>query len=168
MNPTILVIIIAAAAISGLAAIYFFRLKKRQLIKFTVDYAKNVEQAIADCKFHFVNVDINAKNFPISSETIGKKVDIAGKLFRGFDNSKDAIRKMDKEGFRPGTLLELLAISIAHPELQERFSIIALGSSSFDSRRVPYIYVSGYARELHLHYFSDAWSVKYCFLGVCK
>jgi undecaprenyl-diphosphatase len=55
---------------------------------------------------------------------------LIGKLFH-FNrdiSSEDAIAEMDKDGFRPATLAELLALGEAQPELQKQFPIIALSS----------------------------------------
>ena len=122
MNTTfIVIVVIVAGIIFGVAAIYFFLLSERlknQLkqvesdnseslqptddVKLTVDYTKTVEQAIADGNYDWKNSDVTAKNFPISPEMIGKKVDISGRLFH-FDrniNSKEAIKEMDSDGCR--------------------------------------------------------------------
>jgi hypothetical protein len=142
-------------------------------IKLAVDYSKTVEQTIADGKYDWKNSDITVKNFPISPEMIGKKVDIAGRLFH-FDrniSSEDAIKEMDDDGCRPATLMELLALGAIHPELQREFPIIALGSvwhDSDDYRHVPSLYVFGRDRGLYLNDFDDAWNAQCRFFGVRK
>ena len=142
-------------------------------IKLTVDYSKTVEQAVADGKYDYKNSDITVKNFPISPAMIGKKVDIAGRLFH-FDrniSSEDVIKEMDKENCRPAVLMEALALAAAHPELQREFPIIALGSVwriSSGGRQVPCLVVIGSARELNLNYFVSDWSAHCRFFGVRK
>jgi len=140
-------------------------------VKLTVDYTKTVEQAIADGNYDWKNSDVTAKNFPISPEMIGKKVDISGRLFH-FDRnigSENAIKKMDSDGCRPATLMELLALGATHPELQKQFPIIALGSvwrTFIGFRQVPYLDVNDDDRELDLSYFGDDWWACCRFLGV--
>ena len=142
-------------------------------VKLTVDYTKTVEQAIADGNYDWKNSDVTAKNFPISPEMIGKKVDISGRLFH-FDRnigSENAIKKMDSDGCRPATLMELLALGATHPELQKQFPIIALGSvwrTFIGFRQVPYLDVNDDDRELDLSYFGDDWWACCRFLGVRK
>ena len=191
MNTTfIVIVVIVAGIIFGVAAIYFFLLSERlknQLkqvesdnskslqptddVKLIVDYTKTVEQAIADGNYDWKNSDVTAKNFPISPEMIGKKVDISGRLFH-FDRnigSENAIKKMDSDGCRPATLMELLALGATHPELQKQFPIIALGSvwrTFIGFRQVPYLDVNDNDRKLNLSYFGDDWWACCRFLGV--
>ena len=142
-------------------------------IKLTVDYTKTVEQAITDGNYDWKNDDIIVKNFPISPEMIGKKVEVTTKLFH-FNcdiSSNDVISEMDKGGYRPATLMELLALGILFPELQRQFSIVALGSVwrlASDYRCVPYLHVHGSERGLSLDWFGRDWSARYRFLGVRK
>ena len=142
-------------------------------VKLTVDYTKTVEQAIADGNYDWKNSDVTAKNFPISPEMIGKKVDISGRLFH-FDrniSSKEAIKEMDSDGCRPAILMELLALGATHPELQRQFPVVALGSvwrTFIGFRQVPYLDVNDDDRELDLSYFGDDWWACCRFLGVRK
>jgi len=142
-------------------------------VKFSVDYSKTVEQAVADGKYDWKNSDVTAEHFPISPEMIGKKVDISGRLFH-FDrniSSEDAIKEMDSDGCRPATLMELLALGVTHPELQRQFPIIALGSvwrDSDDRRQVPFLDVDDDDRGLSLYYFGSGWDASCRFLGVRK
>ncbi|MEI6836065.1 MAG: hypothetical protein WCK59_04490 [Candidatus Falkowbacteria bacterium] len=142
-------------------------------IKLTVDYTKTVEQAITDGNYDWKNEDIAAKNFPISLEMIGKKVEVTTKLFH-FNcdiSSNDTISEMDKGGYHPATLMELLALGILFPELQRQFPIVALGSVWRDAdsyRFVSYLDVNGSKRELDLGWFDVDWLALCRFLGVRK
>lgn len=104
---------------------------------------------------------------------IGKKVDIAGRLFH-FDrniSSEDVIKEMNKDGCCPATLMELLALSATHPKLQRQFSIIVFSSiwrSSFGRRRVLCLDIDDNDRLLNIDCFNGNWSAYYCFLGFCK
>lgn len=142
-------------------------------IKLTVDYTKTVDQSIVGGKYDWKNKDVTAERFLVSSEMIGKKVDIFGGLFHFNCNtrSKDAISGMDKEGFRPATLMELLALGTVYPELQRQFPIIALGSVGRDSGGhlcVPCLRVGGLGRGLNLYGLAYVWGAQFRFLGVRK
>jgi len=142
-------------------------------ITLVVDYTKTVEQAIADGKYDWKNGDVTAKNFPISPEMVGKKVEVATKLFH-FNrdiSSEDVISEMDKDGYRPATLMELLVLGCLFPELQRQFPIVALGSVwriACGDRYVPCLDVIGSERRLSLDWFGYGWSAHYRVLGVRK
>ena len=142
-------------------------------IKLAIDYTKTVKKSISDGKYDLKNSAITPKNFPVSLKMIGKKVEVSVKLFH-FDrgiNCLDAISEMDKAGYRPATLMELLALGSLYPELQRRFSIIALGSVWSDEHGrnfVPLLQMFGSKRHLELIWNGCVWTIHYCFLGVCK
>ena len=142
-------------------------------MELVIDYTKTLGQAIADGNYDWKNSDINTKNFPISPEMIGKKVEVSAKLFHFNRNisSEDAISEMDKAGYRPATLMELLVLGFLFPELQKQFPIIALGSfwrNACDDRYVPYLSVDGSERWLDLRWFWGDWIAYYRFLGIRK
>lgn len=142
-------------------------------ITLNVDYTKTIEQAIADGQYDWKNGDITSKNFPISPEMAGKKVEVATKLFH-FNrdiSSDDVISEMNKDGYRPATLMELLVMGFLFPELQRQFPIVAVGSvwrSAGDGRDVPCLRVNGSGRGLNLYWFDGGWGAHYRFLGVRK
>ncbi|MEI6836066.1 MAG: hypothetical protein WCK59_04495 [Candidatus Falkowbacteria bacterium] len=142
-------------------------------IELTVDYGRTLEQAIADGNYDWNHGDISSENFPISPEMLGQKVEIKTKLFR-FNrdiSSNDVISEMDKAGYRPATLMELLALGILFPELQRQFPIVALGYVwhwARVGRFVPFLYVNDYKRGLNLSFVAGDWGTRYRFLGVRK
>lgn len=142
-------------------------------IKLTVDYTKTVEETIRDGNYNWKNGDITSKNFPVSSEMIGKKVEVAARLFH-FNcsiSSDDVSSEMDKAGYRPATLMELLTLGILFPELQRKFSVIALGSIWRDpclDYYVPYLHRFGAKRMLNLYWFGVNWGNCCRFLGIRK
>jgi len=142
-------------------------------IKLTIDYAKTIEQAIADGRYGWVNSNITAENFPVSVEMAGKKIEVSAKLFHSNRDisSEDAMSKMDKAGYRPATLMELLVFGFLFPGLQRQFLIVALGSVWSDAgggRRVPYLGVIGSKCKLDLDWFGGDWDARSRFLGVRK
>jgi len=140
-------------------------------VKLVIDYTKTIEQAIADGNYDWKNADITAKNFPISLEMIEKKIEVSIKLFN-FNcdiSSEDAISKIDKAGYRPATLVELLVLGFLFPELQRRFPIVALGSlwrNAFGDLCVPYLDMRCDRRKLDLNWFDDDWGTYDCFLVI--
>jgi hypothetical protein len=78
-------------------------------------------------------------------------------------------RLMIKEGYRPATLREILAIGISHPELQRQFHIVALGSSILGpdgAPIVPFIGESGKRRSLNFASYSKKWDSKWRFAAI--
>jgi|AntRauTorcE11897_2_1112592.scaffolds.fasta_scaffold16261_3 hypothetical protein len=142
-------------------------------IVLTVNYSQNVEKMIANGNYNWQNSDITEKHFPLPAELIGKKVEISTKLYYCSKNisSKNAIAEMDKDGYRPATLAELLVLGETNPELQRQAPIIALGSvwqSASGSRYVPCLSVVDGRRGLRLSWFGGDWSASYSFLAVRK
>lgn len=139
----------------------------------SVDYSRTLQEMINAGNYACVNSDITDKNFPIPPEMTGKKVEVSAKLFH-FNrpiSSEDAISEMDKAGYRPATLAELLALGEAQPELQRQFPIIALGSvwhHAYGYRRVPCLDVGGVEREFNLGWFGRDWVAGCRFLAVRK
>ena len=116
-----------------------------------------------------VNPDISEKNFPVNPAlftTVGSKLF----HFNRDIGSDEAIRLMDKDGYRSGTIEELLALGASQPELQRQFPIVALGSVwQRDGRRnVPFLDGSDAKRDLDLHWIDGVWSVRCRFLAVRK
>jgi len=120
------------------------------IFSFVVDETMSVENVVKEGKFERSNDEINCKNFPRLKN--GKKFEKEIVLFK-FDRdmwANDVIEEMDRVGYRPATIWELVALFIREASLAERFHIVALGSSSMirGFRRVPFICRGG--KELGL------------------
>ena len=129
-------------------------------LRIVVDYSLLLEQMIAAGKYDWSNSDITAKRFPLKGSG---KVELEPKLFYfGQDmSSEKVIAEMDKEGFRPCTIEELLAIGEQHPELQRKFPLVALGSVAKiggDRRSVACLDRVGSGRRLDLLWFGGGWT----------
>ncbi len=139
----------------------------------SVDYSRTVQEKISAGKYSWANNDITEKHFPLPTELNGKQVSVSTKLFH-FNrsiSSKDATREMDKVGYRPATLAELLTLGEVHPELQKEFPIVALGSIWRHADNycfVPILFFDGHKRNLDLLWFGRNWTDFYRFLGVRK
>lgn len=127
-------------------------------LRIVVDYSLSLEQMIAAGKYDWKNDDITAKRFPLKGNG---KVELEPKLFYfGRDMSSDnVIAEMDKEGFRPCTIEELLAIGEQHPELQRKFPLVALGSVSEinGDHDVAYLHRDDSGRYTNLDWFDSDW-----------
>jgi hypothetical protein len=144
-------------------------------IKLTIDYNKTIEQAVADGNFRWKNGDINSKNFPVPPEMIGKKVEVSAKLFNfNYDiGAEGVISEMEKAGYRPARVRELLALRYLIPEPREQSPIIALGSSYLDIFMGPCVpsiisdfLVDGIRCELNLFWRGGEWDHRCHFLGI--
>lgn len=127
------------------------------------NYAEGIEAKVVAGHYDWSNSDITSKHFP-TNRTGTVKGGI--KLFH-FDrniSSEEAIREMDKAGYRPAEACELLDFGKTHPDVQREFPIIALGSiwrDSRSSRSVVYLGRPGAERGARLFWFDDAWG-GYC------
>jgi hypothetical protein len=125
---------------------------------------------IARGRYDWVNSDITKKHFPTS---VPADYDVEYKLFH-FNHtisSDDAIKETEKEGFRPGILVELLALGETNPELQKQFPIVALGSAwrrPLGGRCVPCLCWDGSELKLRLEWFEGVWDDYVRFLAVRK
>ena len=139
----------------------------------SIDYSRTVQEMINAGNYGWTNNNITEKHFPLPTELNGKKVSVLTKLFHfnRLISSNDAIAEMDKVGYRPATLPELLALGETHPEIQKEFSVVALGSVwryAFDFRAVPVLNFDGDLRKLSLYWFGRDWADYYRFLGIRK
>lgn len=138
--------------------------------KVVVDYDLTVEQLITAGQYDWFNDDITSRNFP------SKEKDVAAVLIYlvNFDydiSSEDVVRKLDRQGLRPATLKELLALGITQPDLQRSNPIFALGSvwrGSSDDVEVPHLYGLDDSRNLDLDWWSGDWPSDWRFAAVRK
>ena len=135
----------------------------------TVDYNITLEQMITAGKYEWTNDNITDKLFPLSGTG---RMTFQPKLFQ-FNrdiSSEDAIREMEKDGFRPAKIEELLTYSAILPEEQRNYPTVALGSvAELDGRRrVPCLIRSASERNLYLFWWNHDWSGYFRFLGVRK
>lgn len=138
-------------------------------MQFFVDYGMTLEQMIAAGSYDRTNSDITAKRFPLSGTG---KVAFEPKIFH-FDrdiSSENAIKEMEKDGFRPAKIEELLAYDAILPDEQRKYPIVALGSVTGlgGSRYVPFLRRDVSKRRLYLSWWSDDWRGHCRFLGVRK
>lgn len=133
-----------------------------------VDYGRSVEDAVKLGRYGWASGDINTCNFPTKRKEREKTPDVAMELvhFNRVVSTDEALRELDRMGYRPAKLRELLAFGEKYPEVQREFPVVALGSSvwlnRFDERYFPCLDRIGSRRHLDLHRLEDNW------LGLCR
>lgn len=135
-----------------------------------VDYSASVEQLIKNGKYDWFNDDITGRNFP-SSEKGTAQVVVYLVNFDHDISSEDAVKELDRQGLRPATLKELLALGSTYPDLQRKDLIVALGSTwrGSDGRvSVPCLGGVGSRRGLRLTWWGGVWGSGWRFAAVRK
>jgi len=125
----------------------------------SVDYERSVEKGVKAGRYDWANSDITARNFP--TERNGT-AEVAVELvhFNRHVSTDEAFRELDRMGFRPAELHELLAFGEKHPEVQREFPVVALGSVwqfRYGSRFVPYLSGGDSERGLYLGWIGFDW-----------
>lgn len=135
-----------------------------------IDYNRSLIQMIEPGSYDWVNDSITEKNFPI--EGIGRhKIEVTLFHFNRIMTSKQVIAEMDKQGYRPAKIEELLALGENQPDLRRQFPIIGLFSvwqGPDGDRYVPELCGSVSERGLNLSWFGNDWDPYYHFVGVRK
>lgn len=119
-----------------------------------------LEELIKSKKFDYVNPDITSKLFP-APKSVG--TDFKLFHFNRYISSEDAIKEMEKEGYRAANVYELPSWD----GWNDKDLVVALGSvGKVDgSRRVPDLDRHASKRGLDLHWWDGDWGAGYRFLG---
>lgn len=141
-------------------------------MKVKIDYTKPLKHLIALGKYDWVNSDIDDDNFPhlVMPAPYSETLDIELLHFDEYLETEEVEKRIAQQGYRPITLVELLALGAQYPELQRELPIIALGSvwrSRGGSRFVPCLFRGGSERSLGLYWDGFRWR-EYCRFGVVK
>lgn len=132
----------------------------KQGLRVVVDYGLSLKEMIRRGNYDWTNEDITAKRFEVTGN--GEQELWIELLHYGKDMTTDAVlADMDQRGYRPAKIEELLALGVQHPDEQRKYPIPGLGSSCvfYGNRYVPYLSLTGYARDLGLSYDGDEWNV---------
>ena len=120
-------------------------------------------------KYDYVNPNITEKNFPVPENYV---LGSDPKIFHFSRNvsSEDVVKEMDKEGYEPAMIWDLLDFGAKNPEEQRKFPIVGLGSVGEvgGHRYVPYLDGDDSERDLDLCWWGHGWDAFYRFLGVRK
>lgn len=142
----------------------------KNFFRVTVDYSQTLDEMIAAGSYNWKNSDINAKNFPVDGKGTSP-VNIELVHFNRNIESDEALNELDKMGYRPATLPELLAFGAKHPDKQREFPIVALGSVRRllrGRRHVAYLDCGVDGRGLGLGWLEGVWGARYRFAAVRK
>lgn len=137
-----------------------------------VNYDLSVESLVVYGKYKWKNDDITTNNFP----TIRKgETDIILELvyFNEVLTSDEALKELDKLGYRPAEIQEILTFGEKYPDIQRYLPVIALGSVWRDlsgNRFIPYLHRDDdNERFLDLYHFNnDRWHELQPFAAVRK
>lgn len=129
--------------------------KPDNVFPITVDYNRSLIEMIKAGRYDWVHSDINAKHFPLKGKG---KHELTAILFPfNYDiETDDAIAEINKQGYRPGLIEELLALGEKYPDLQKEFPIVALGSvwhASIGGRGMPSLCWDRSKRDLSFYWF---------------
>jgi hypothetical protein len=146
-----------------------------EVIILGVDFSRTLETLITAGKYDYVNSDITAARFPIEGSGIEE---FEFDLFHPNRDisSDDAIKEMKEDKndparpWEPAKIEHLLVFGEAHPDVQRKFPIVALGSvAEIDGdRHAPFLNEGGSKRHLHLYWSGNDWNARYRFLRVRK
>lgn len=136
----------------------------------SVDYGRSVEDGVRAGRYDWANSGITSSNFPRKRKGIAE---VAVELMH-FDrvvSTNEALRELNRMGYRPAELHELLAFGEKYPDVQREFPIVALGSAwqvRDGGRGVSCLYGDGSERSLNLRWVEDDWFELYRFAAVRK
>ena len=136
----------------------------------TVNYDLSVKDAVKAGKYDWTKDDITTKHFPSKRVGIAEQKIILVHFNRDI-KVDEAIRELDKMGFRPAELPELLALGAKYPDIQRDFPVIALGSvwrNPDGDRYCAYLCGLGSVRSLNLNWFAGWWRDFCRFAAVSK
>ncbi|PIR57314.1 MAG: hypothetical protein COU72_01585, partial [Parcubacteria group bacterium CG10_big_fil_rev_8_21_14_0_10_41_35] len=142
-----------------------------QIYSVVVDYGMSLFNMISVGNYDYVNSNITAEHFPTTSEGVVKTKEVVLFHFNRDISSEVVIAEMNKAGYQPANIAELLALGAQKPELQLGFPIVGLGSVWRDPdgyRGSPVLRRDGSERKLCLFYFGLAWYAYYRFAAVRK
>lgn len=161
-----------AHASSGMQRIIEHKLPEHESQTFIlqVNYGQSVEEALKAGSYDWANDNLTSEHFPSLRRGI-ETVEVHLVHFGRSMTPDEITTELEKQGLRPATIEELLALGATYPDLQRQFPIIALGLVWMNPgglRRAPVLGGSGCERRARLLWFVVAWSSSYRFAAVCR
>ena len=99
----------------------------RNIYPVVVDYEMNLEEVVREGRYSRVNPNINSKNFPPTRK--GKVALNIVLIHLGRRISpKAALDELERIGYRPADLLELLVFGARYPDVQMEFCVVSLST----------------------------------------
>ena len=136
----------------------------------SIDYNRSVKNGIKAGNYDLKNNDITSDNFP-SREVGTRESQIKLFHFGKIMGTDEVLGGIDRQGYRPIILKELLALGEKYPNLQRKFPIIGLGSVWRNSNGpycCPCLDGDGLERDLSLYWIGSRWDVICRFAAVRK
>jgi hypothetical protein len=139
----------------------------------TVDCSQTLTDMIAAGKYDWVDKNITPENFPLEPKEGIERVEVVLVHLDKMLTTDQVKVELDRKGLKPATIVELLALGAAHPDLQREFPVMALGSAWRDpdgNLYSPSLYEDGDQRDLLLHWCNagSRWGEDSRFLAVRK
>jgi len=137
------------------------------IINVAVDYSRSLRKMIDDGYYDEVHRDITPRNFRLLA-TGFRQIELTLVQFKHPVAPLEAVMLKRREGYRPATIEEILALGNQHPEMQRRIPIVGLGSARLigNRRYVPCLGGSEHERTLTLTVIYRRWSTYYRFAFV--
>lgn len=135
-----------------------------------VDYDQAFQKMIEVGNYDYVNNYIKAEHFPVEGSSKQKKIITLLRLDKTM-TSDEVKAEMEKQGFCPAKIEDLLVLGEIQPELQKQFPIVALGSvwqDPDDDRYAPCLGWGGVGRSLGLYLLGGDWSANCRFVALRK
>ena len=139
----------------------------QRILPVTINYRIHIKTLIRAGRYDWGNGNIPSKYFPPERQRATATLNALIINFSRYILSAKILAELKGEGFRAGTLKELLTLGAAYPDEQRADPIVALGSVRPDltGGLVPYLYGSGLGRGIDLRSFGDWWNGDYRLLA---
>ena len=137
----------------------FLKDAKTKTLKVNARYDLSINELVKASKQDYVNPDITDQHFPTKKCPATKKEMVLLHLNKNV-SAKVTMMVMKQLKLRPGTVKELLSLSIDDPSLEWKFLVIAPGSvwrRGVGSRLVPCLWVHAGDRSLNLRWYEGDW-----------
>ena len=136
----------------------------------SVDETQTIEEAVAAGKFDWSHHEINSKNFPKLTDGQKSEKEVVLFHFEKKMHAEEIATEMDKAGYKPASVWDLLGLAVKKPDLQKEFPVVALGSVCTISRNrfVTFLDEDSTGRKLTLDYVGGAWNSGSRFAAVRK
>ncbi len=135
----------------------FLKDAKTETLTINVRYDLSIEELLKASKQDYVNLDITDQHFPTKKCHAVKK-ELVLLSFNREISAETALMFMKQLKLHPGTIKELISLSIDDPNLQRKFPIVAPGSVWQDGYRfVPYLWDYAGDRRLLLGWCESGW-----------
>jgi hypothetical protein len=141
--------------------------ERQEVFTVPVDYSQSLGQMIRAGEYDEINSDMNSRNFRLEGAGF-REVELTLVQFSRLMAPLELAMLMERRGYRPATIEELLALGKAAGELQKTIPVVALGSGLVRKNRryVPCLGGTASIRNLTLVVIYRRWSNCYRFLFV--